>query len=278
MTSLKLLHKNIDSNQTMKGLVEVYEEMSATTMRKIRDAILSSRDYYHGLSLLSNEVGADLSHLADLQTKMNAIIFLSSDEGMSGEIIEKVLSQFLSSLKADPDRDVFIAGKVGEDLVRAFAPKLAFTSLAIDNLATTLQAYHFVEIVFGQFESIARQNPQSRIVSATSLAMTSKQWAGPEISNKLKFLYEPSVDKISTVFGEHIFGGVIDQTIKEGELAKNASRLMHLDQALTHIEQFLEKDRFKYHKLKKSISSKKQHTQVVGFRSNKAKKYQRQEI
>jgi len=259
----------------MKGLVEVYEEMSATTMRNIREAILASRDYYHGLALLSSEVGADLSRLADIQTKRDALIFLASDEGMSGEIIDKVLGQFLLAIKSNANRDIFVAGKVGQDLIKSFAPNISFTPLRIEDLSQTLCSFHSVEIIFGQFESIARQEPKSRIISAGNITSTSKQWAGAEIAEQLKYLYEPSIQKISTVFGENIFSGVIEQTIKEGELAKNASRLMHLDQALTNIEGLLTKDQSKYHKLKKRVTSKKQNTQVVGYRSNKVKKYQR---
>lgn len=284
MPSLKFLKDNIESHISMKGLVEVYEEMAATTMREIREAILGSRDYYHGLAALSAEVGADLSLLETLQTKKSAIVLLSSDEGMYGEIIDKVFGQFVTKARSDKNIDVYVAGRIGRELMAVVAPEIKYTSLQMPKLTGSAeiikqigaQLFHYrsVELLFGQFHSIAKQEASSRILSASSVELTSQDWAG-EINLKLKFLYEPSPKQISTVFGEQIFSGILEQTIKEGELAKNASRLMHLDQALTNIDQKLDSDLAHYHTLKKRIAGKKQHTQVAGYRGNLKNKQQR---
>lgn len=277
MTSLKSLKLNIASHQSMKGLIEVYEETSATTMRRIRSAIMASREYYRGLAELSAEVGADLSLLRTVQDQKSAIVFISGDTSMSGDIVDKVFGRFIAAIKADKNADVFIEGQVGQDLIKMVAPEQKYVVIESQKIGDALYRYRNIEVIFGQFESIARQEPMTRSLSATSVELTGRDWAG-DIATKLKYLYEPTIDQVSTVFGKQIFTGVLEQTMKEDELAKNGSRLMHLDQALTSIDKLLERDGTKYHSLKKRITSKKQHTQVAGYRSNLATKAQRTKI
>lgn len=277
MTSLKSLKLNIASHQSMKGLIEVYEETSASTMRRIRSAIMASRQYYHGLAKLSSEVGADLSLLESIQDQKSAIVFISGNTSMSGDIIDKVFGRFITAVRADKKANIFVQGKIGSDLIKAVSPDIKYQTIEFANIGDTLYHYRDVLIIFGQFESIARQEPMSRSLSATSVELAGKNWAG-DIATRLKYLYEPTIDQVSTVFGKQIFSGVLEQTMKEDELAKNGSRLMHLDQALTNIDKLLVQDNAKYHSLKKRITSKKQHTQVAGYRSNKASKGQRNKI
>ena len=257
----------------MKGLVEVYEEMAASTMKKIREAILASRGYYHGLARLSAEVGADLSEVSEQEKKKEAIVLLSADSGLYGDIVDRVFDSFLMAVRADKKADVFISGKVGEQLMRMLAPELHYTLIpgpivsggeVLTDVVRKLYFYKKVQVFFGQFESLAQQNPTSRMISAAAVEWTRKQWAG-ELTMKLKFIYEPTPEKISQVFSEQIFFGIFEQTLKEDELAKNGSRLMHLDQAYVNIEKKLGGDTERYRKLLKRLSNKKQQSRLTGY-------------
>ena len=66
---------------------------------------------------------------------------------------------------------------------------------------------------------------------------------------------------------QEIFKGILDQTIKEGELARSASRLMHLDQAIGKIDENLGRARGKYLKAVKRVSGRKQNTMLAGYRA-----------
>lgn len=275
MSSIKDIKNNIAANSSMKGLVEVYEEMTAATMRDIREAILASRDYYHGLAHLSEEVGTDLSLLPALAGKKEALVLLSSDEGMYGDIIDSVVGSFVHEVKKRRDNAVFIAGKTGAELVRVLDPSVHFTLLPLPKLSEALTdivkklfIYKRVTVFFGQFENIVRQEPSSRTLTAGTVELTKQEWAG-DVTIKLKYVYEPAVERIARVFAQEIFSGVFEQTFKEGELAKNASRLMHLDQALATIDKKIDTDMQKYRRAQKRLSGKKLHTQFSGYKMMK---------
>jgi F0F1-type ATP synthase gamma subunit len=266
MSSIKQIQANIESHLSMRDLVEVYERMAANTMRKIRDAILASREYYHNLAKLSAEVGADLSSVEEIKSKKSALVLLSSDDGMYGEIMDKVFGRFLKEIKEHPAADVYISGKVGQELIAVVSPRTKYQPLAVVEVGEKLWQYREVEIFFGQFESIARQEPNSRVLSVNQLESTQDAWAGDAIA-RLKYLYEPSVEAISDKFSKGIFVGVLQQTIKEDELAKNASRLMHLDKALSEIEKKLGTEQAKFGKANKRRVSKKQQLQLAGHKA-----------
>lgn len=273
MSNLKNLKQTIDASISMKGLVEVYEEMAASTMRAIREAILGSRDYYHGLAHLSAEVGSDLGALPALGEKKEALVLLSSDQGMYGDIIDRVFVHFLREIKSSHTASVFVAGKTGAELMHILSPDTHFTLLplpkltdeVLPDLIKTLFAYKRVTVFFGQFENIVRQEPNTRTLTAGTLELTKEQWAG-EVKIKLKYLYEPTIERIARVFSEEIFAGVFEQTFKEGELAKSASRLMHLDHALGTIDTTITLAQGKYRKGQKRIAGKKLHTQLSGYK------------
>lgn len=269
MSSLKDLKFTIDSHYSMKGLVEVYEEMAASTMREIRDAILANRDYYHHLANLSATVGEDLS-LVDGHQNKQALVLFASDEGMYGDIIDKVFALFLHAVKTTANADIFIIGNSGAKLIQTIAPHTKFTLIPVPKSTTEiikqLFIYRSVQLFFGQFQSIANQTPNTRVLTSATIESTKAQWAG-DVTVKLKYLYEPSVTHIADVFAKEIFSGVFEQSFQEGELAKNASRILHLDQALTNIEKKLTLDVKRYQTLQKRVSGKKQQTQFSGYRA-----------
>lgn len=267
MTSLKEVRYLLDSHHSMKGLLEVYEEMAAEHMRDIRDSIVSTRDYYHNLATLSASVGEDLSNIEGGKDKTAYVLF-SADEGMYGDVLDRVFEIFLHTIKQDPQADVYIVGSSGAKLMQLLAPKIHFTQSTDQpsDIASKLFAYKRVELFFGQFKNIATQLPTSRALTAKSLELTKNDWAD-EVVTKLKYIYEPSIKQVAEVFAKQIFSGVFDQTYKENELAKNASRLMHLDKSLSNIDQTITHDTKKYQKLRKRLSGKKQQSQFSGYRA-----------
>lgn len=275
MASIKAVRENIEAHRSMQGLVEVYEEMAAESMRKIREAILASRAYYQGLARLSAEVGADITSLMTEQSPREAVVLLSANEGMYGEITDKVFADFVKRAQTlDHDADVYVIGKVGADLMKVLAPNVSFTPLTLtprekgESVFTTivdaLVRYTKIELFFGEFESIARQNATSRVLSASEVELTKNMWAGDYVI-KLKYLYEPSAAEVARTFAKRIFAGIMEQTLKEDELAKNASRLMHLDNAWTKIDDYIHADSRLYRKLQKRTVAKKLHIQLAGY-------------
>ncbi|KKU87283.1 MAG: hypothetical protein UY18_C0039G0004 [Microgenomates group bacterium GW2011_GWF2_47_9] len=271
MSGINKLKDNIEVYESIGGLMEVYEEMAAKAMREIREEILSGREYYQGLAELSASVGADLSLFPYGQKRGSAIVLFSADEGLYGEILDRVFDSFLTAIRQDRSAQIYLSGKAGIELMKLFEPGVKYTVLPVPTgkdsfkeVVGALWGYKKIEFYFGQFESLARQIAVNRQVTAKEIMQTI-QGGSSKIVAKLKYLYEPDVAEVSRVFGQEIFTGILDQTIKEGELARNASRLMHLDQALGKVESRLDKVRGGYLKMKKKLVARKQNSAVAGY-------------
>lgn len=267
MRTLKRAAKDIDDARAMKGLLEAYEEIAATRMVKVREAIGSTRGYYQGLSTLSDEVGADLSNIFEESSEKEAVVLLSANEGLYGDILDKVFAQFITHVQ-NSNSEVYIAGRVGEKMLKDYAPNIKYTSLpildseeglsAIESIREKLLSYRNIKIFYGEFESIVNQNANVRGMSGAI--------EGADVDEKatadLQYLYEPSLTKISKKFGEEIFVGIWEQTTKESELAQQASRLMHLDGALTKLDEEVKKLTKKRFKMVKKNEEKKQSLRI----------------
>lgn len=293
MKAYKQVAEEQAAYRAMKGLVEVYEELSAQKMQEVRQGILESREYFAGLSELSAEVGADLSQVDQAERVGQAAVLLSSDEGLYGDIGDKVFFAFVKYLKENPAAEPYVLGKTGMEMMESYGGKVGYRMIsgvggsagsasqqvggsagsASSGSATVgmevLTKYKEVRVFYGEFESIATQTANSRAMSAAELPGQDEKG---EWSVQTKYLYEPSLSTIARKFGEEIFAGVWDQTVREGELAQHASRLMHLDSAMTGIDKKLVVVGKQKGRIKKRISGKKQGTQYGGIITQRSKR------
>lgn len=273
MQTLKNLNQDQKSLVEMKGLVEIYEEIAAGHMQKIRADIVTSREFYDGLAKLSEEVGADFTNLRVVSNKPTVVVFISANAGMFGDIVNKIFFQFVEFVRGNP-YDVLVVGKWGEEMMREFAPDIVhkYVELADDkvdlevlsHLMYDLFAYGKIIVYYGKFDSVVNQTPTSATISGQMLPANRPK----KVENKsLRFLYEPTLERISEVFGNEIYASVFEQTLRESQLAKYASRLMHLDSALDRIDDTITDVVGAKRRVRKRLNDKKQLAIAIGFRA-----------
>ncbi len=273
MRTIKTINADAQMLGELKGLVEVYEELAASQMQHIRADILTSREFFEGLAKLSEEVGADFSRVPQQANQRSVAVFISANGGMFGEIVEKVFMDFLRYIREVPS-DVVIVGKWGTEMMRNYAPNIQYSYREISDNTFDLEeltaimgdlgTYGKIMVFYGKFQSLATQQSTRQTISGNLLVPADQR----KLAGKhLKFIYEPSIDAISAVFSSEIFASVFEQTVRESQLAKYASRLMHLDGALTRIdEHYISIDKEK-RKAKKRKNEKRQLAMTAGIKA-----------
>lgn len=271
MRSYKFLVSEASNLLEIKGFIEVYEELAAGKMQKIRKFILSGRDFFEALEKLSDEVGSDFETVTEAGKK-TAAVFISANTGLYGEIIDKTFKQFLVFISKN-ESDVYIVGKLGEELMKSLAPKVAFRPLPFSdgdivpeefNLAlSSLFPYKKIVVFYGKFYNIATQHPFVSRLSGETLSRSQN----PEELAKIHFryLYEPSLFTVSEVFAGEILTSMFDAILREAQLAKQASRLIQLDTTIENIDFSLIKITSEKRNLRKKILNKKQNSMVSGI-------------
>lgn len=275
MRSHKAVANDLLSMRDFHGLIEVYEELAALKMQAIRQAIITSREYFAGLARLSDEIGTDIGQMYESTKKGEAVVFVAANANLFGQIIGSIFEEFMNYVDAKKSAHIFVAGSVGVELVKSYAPSTVYKQLNIpdeqidgsilSSLVKELSPYSKVKIFYGEFNNIVRQVVNSRVLSGQALERQIDAISNVSSESQLAYLYEPTIDTISAKLGTEVFASVFEETIRESQLAKYASRLMHLDSALTKVDKLsadLSNERLRVHR---RIQDKKQRSRLLGL-------------
>ncbi|MFH1244362.1 MAG: F0F1 ATP synthase subunit gamma [bacterium] len=256
----------------IRGLVEVYEDMAAKRMQEIRAKIVSARSYYDGLRELLLQVGADVGEEAVAGSE--ALVWISADSNLFGEIIIQTREKFLTELKNNPQDDVWVVGKLGAQMMNQYMPNRQYFTIdlpdesmqkvSIEELALKLKDYQKIKVIYGVFENIVHQESVEREIVGMGWSMYQVE-THEMMARRRKFLYEPSYKEVAQVFGGRVMTGVMRQMVVEAELSKFASRIMHLDQAMDNIDESLGLLKRAERKIKGRNMEKKQHNMISGM-------------
>lgn len=272
MRSLRGLKLELLSMGYMQGVLETYEEMAASRMQKIRTELILAKNYYDGLSDLSHDIGMDIVNVVGEETVISAMVLLSSNSGMFGNLPEKVVIEFAKEIK-NKSCDVFVIGEMGARMLKTILPDRTFQVLSLpqeemradtlQNVIAQLQNYRQIKIFYGQFINIIRQEPTVRTLSGELTMASLGNEDREQRERRLKYLYEPTVEKVGEKIGKEIFANIFEETTNQSKLAKFAARLIHLDESLSNLD-LLQK---KTHKIKvrwhRKLDNKKQGLRVA---------------
>lgn len=271
MKTYKSLVIETKNNLDMQSLFEVYEELAAVNIRKIKDSVLSSRQYYEGLTNLWDGVGSDVLEVIEMSQK-EAAVCITANAGLFGDIIDKTFLPFLEFIKKS-SVDVYIVGKVGEELMRELGENVPYHTFSLSDdkieedvfreIILKVISYKKVHFFYGKFKSVAIQDPDVAKVSGRFLPEPGEK-ANMNKDAKFSYLYEPSLWHVSQVFGE-VLASVLEQLLKESQLAKFGSRLMHLHDSIENVQKKVSGLQKEKRSMRKKNINKKQNSMISGL-------------
>jgi ATP synthase F1 gamma subunit len=268
----KELNNQIDNLQAVQNITDVYQQVAAMRMRKVRDGIVNSREFYQKLSEIYLESQAcyreqhkaTQHHAKNYARETNGksvSVLLSSNTGLYGSVIKAVFKQFADDTATTTD-DLIITGQLGRNWFQVLAPTKPFKYFNLadgtDNLDAQLRQifeylakYSNVKVYHGLFRNIAEQ--QVKVTTLTQ-QLAQKTTPGPSLS----FLFEPGVDKVLQTFEEQLLYAFFDQAVYESALSKYGSRMLSLDSATQNISKLLAQSRLMSGKMRHLSENKKQ--------------------
>lgn len=261
MKLIKYFIREISLTGDFRGLLETYEELAAEEMKQIREKILNSREFLENLAKLSVRVGADWQTAFKSRNKP-AAVFLSADEGLYGDLIEKVFFNFLEFVKKNQIKAVVI-GRVGQELMDQWGEGLEveYWEENVTTLAKLLTEFSELKVFYGQFKNVASQLVMNQSVSGkAALAVIDSVKDG--VKQTTKYIYEPSIKKIAQKFNQEIMMTVLNGMVEENRLAKQAARLIQLDETMDRIEDRLSSLKLKKRQLSKKLEDSKQQDRI----------------
>ncbi len=272
--------------QVLNTVTNAYAQLSSLWMNRARTSVLKSRDYLEELhqvflTVFSSYVrevqalarrrnlmrGDKITFLAHNGKKVG--VLLSANTGFYGNIIQKTFELFMKDLKTT-DMEVTIVGRQGRALFQSEEPDRPHTYFEISDeridqhqlidLVRHLVQYQEIRVYYGRFQSFLNQDPVVFTISADPYADLQ-----PEEKTK-SYLFEPDLEHLLMFFEKQMFTSVFEQTVRESQLAKYASRVMVMDRAGENIRRRLKNIDEKWLRISHRIANQKQSARYSGMK------------
>ena len=270
----------------LKMLAQAYEEISVIKMQRVRDYVLKNRDFLTGVSYVFYDVKTSYRQQIEELMKLKKItniasfstinkngkmvsVFLSANNKLYGDIILKVFYLFMENIKKS-DSDIVVVGKLGRELYNQWNIKKPYkyfeipdSDLKIEDLKEIISYiinYEKVDVFYGRFANIVNQ-------VSTFSNISGEQTFDTEVkpNPNSKFIFEPSLEKILNFFETQIFASFFKQTVHEFHLARLASRIKAMEEALSNIDKRINELKGQTRRVKRLSDNKKQIETIAGI-------------
>lgn len=286
MVNKQTIQQEINLTATLKQFAQAYEEVSVVRMQRVRSSVLSNRDfeekllqvfqdvkssYRQEILQLLKEKNKKLLNKLSVGKKNGRVVnaYVAPNTKLHGDIVKRSYQLFLESVRKQ-EADVVIVGRVGKELYEQELDKKPYTyfdlpeinvkSSDIKPLITFLVPYETVNVFYGKFTNVIQQIP-----TVTNVTGGVPMGESYEQKEKVKYFFEPSLEKVLLFFENEVFGSFVLQTVHEGELARLASRITAMEDALVNIQKNQGTLKGQERRFKRLIQNKKQIESFAGI-------------
>jgi ATP synthase F1 gamma subunit len=252
----KQIKEEIQDLEGLRTLTDIYGEIASVRMKKIRESVLYNREFLNAIHGIFKEVLASYAEKFEEEARAGKITFLShngktvatfisANTGFYGEVVQQVFREFIKEARKG-SVEVTIVGRLGLSLLKQVEPNMPYTYFdlpdyginknQLDQIIRHLVQYEEIHVYYGKYQNLVRQLPTMYNISAGTFIKEAEK-------ETTKYLFEPSIEEILMFFEAEIFASLFDQSVRESQLAKFASRMMAMDTANENIEKKLTKVR-----------------------------------
>lgn len=287
MEKQKKLLEEIAFVTGLKMLAQAYEEIATVKMNQARSSVLVNRDFLASLSEVffnvktsyrrkllqeqQHKTVAEVVHFAHAaKNGRQVLVLFSANNKLYGDIIPRIFSLFLQDIRANPGDDVAIVGELGKQLFLSSGLTRPYTYFSIPDRLTSyedlkplvafLTQYEKVKTFYGRFANVLNQEVVGEYISGEE---GTKAELAKESDQKTDFYFEPSIERILQFFETQVFSLLLQQTIHETELARLASRIKAMEQAVERTDTQVGVLRKTSIRIKHDINNKKQLEQIT---------------
>lgn len=289
MAQKKIVAEELEALNSLKDLAQSYEEIAVIEMQKIRDNVLKTRDFLADLSdvfvdlkasyirevkdLIARRKRGDKTIIPALQKNgKSLLVYLSSNGRLYGSVTQKTYRLLMQDIKKIDftKNDLAVIGSAGKEMLEG-ANVTNFTYFEIPDTKVNVNhirklmekflTYDKVYVYYGKFGNVVTQAPIATSISGEEIFETE---VTEETPREDRFIFEPTLEKIFHFFETQIMANLFSQTLLENQLARHASRVNAMEEALIHIEEESKKLNRVKARLKHLMQNKKQLETISG--------------
>ncbi|MBN1168336.1 F0F1 ATP synthase subunit gamma [Candidatus Woesebacteria bacterium] len=289
MSNFNQLKEEISELNTISMLVGAYQDIASLRMRKVRENVLKNREFIRKLDEIFEEVRVSYAREFQKLVREKKVgnakeitllshngktvsVLLSANTGLYGEIVGSTFRKFMNEVEAGTT-EVTIVGRHGlslflnEGINRTYSyfdlDDYNFLPQQLDEIIRHIVQYQEIHVFYGKYVNVLKQTPEMLNVSAEI------DVSGKTENKRSNYIFEPSLEKILMFFETQMFASVFDQTVRESQLAKHASRVVAMIQAEQNIKERTGKIRLEALRAEHRFMNKKQTNSLVSVYANR---------
>lgn len=246
MNQVKDLKKQYDDLVTIEEVSRVFENIASIKIRQIKDRVIASRDFFHQLWSMYVQLRVDSGKPATLDIKSEytssktAVILISSEESLSGEIDERLVSEVVDA--TDPEKaDYFVIGKRGARLLKNRGVNIVKTfplpditkPVDVIPIISATNDYKNTVVYFEQFVNINIVQVQVFELAngINYLSPSETQLTDTPLIFSSDYIFEPSLEEVINYLENMMRTTALTELILESRLAQLASRFHAMSRA-----------------------------------------------
>ncbi|MFZ5425323.1 MAG: F0F1 ATP synthase subunit gamma [Patescibacteria group bacterium] len=287
MSFKKEIQNDIQQLADLKSLTETYQEIAAIRMQKIKNSVLTNRDFLERLHAIFLQVRTSYvkeqdkkkasrfsfklsspNQVSVIAEKNKAVaVLLSANTMLYGDIVKRTFEAFTEEIKNN-DMDIVIVGRAGLRFFKEQNLSLPFEYFdfsdsgvddsALKGIIDYIKVYSVIKVFHGKFQTILNQKVEQSYVRGTIDVSDFPD-------NGVNYLFEPSLKEVLAFFEKELLASLFEQTVFESNLSKFASRMVSLDSAVDSIGQELKKAEFKRQQGEHRTLNRKQLSSLSGI-------------
>lgn len=291
MPQKKQIIEELDALDNLKNMAENYEEIAANRMQRIKNSVLQNRDYLSELSEvfvdLKSSYQKEVQELLERRKKdgktlapilqkngKKLMVYMSSNGRLYGSVTKKTYNLFIKDLKSeDADKfDLLLIGSAGKEMYENSNIGIPFEyinvpddNIGIENIKSLMEKflkYNKVHIYHGTFVNVVKQTAISSSITGDEIFETETP---SNVPKEDRFIFEPVFEKVFHFFETQIMSALFKQTFSENQLARQASRVNAMEEALIHIEEESKKLNHDKIRIRHLTENKKQLERLSGY-------------
>lgn len=279
MAYLKDIKNEIEEVGSLKNLTKVYGEVASLRMKKIRGFVLKNRQFLEAISAIFNDTLKSYAAKISQNTKRGNVkeggkvtflahngktvaTLISANTGFYGDVVKNTFNKFMEDVNKDKNLEVTVIGRIGRAMFTSREPERPFVYFDLPDFGIDtekmnevikhLVQYEEIRVYYGKFHSVVTQKPDMKSI----IAGTPVGYSGEK--SEVNYLFEPSIEEVLMFFETQIFASLFDQSVRESQLSKYASRILAMDRANINIEKKLSELKLKKLSITHKLVNEKQ--------------------
>ncbi len=254
MSNLNNIKVKLNSLESLSSLTVIFQQVALIKMNEIRNQVLLRKDFFNDIWELYSNIKSLEKHYKRNTLYENAVIIISSDYGLLGNMNEKIINFMLNDKINNPD--IFVIGEKGKNILRQKKIKfrasysfeeeisLEFVSKILDDIKN----YSNIAVYYEEFISISAQKPKKMYLNFDSYKQGFRK---KDVSS---YLFEPSFESILSSLESVMIGMMFTQILYESHLSQYAARMVRMSNSSDKSKDLLKKERANYIKMKRRLS------------------------